>query len=276
MRSTLALLTLVAALPLAAQQNEPLAFLRPAPYAADRAVQTYRDAVAYQPVRPGEVRSAAFLTEMRSMPFGQVLGPVAPPVMHNTESSETALPGAIIAVLPPPGASYQRGDTVMLARLVPAPMGWGSIVVPTGLARIGDHTPRQTMATIIATYGQVILGQVVLPLEPFTNPGTVQPVPIDGPTGAVITGSETRELEQVGGTLFINIGRGAGVRVGDFFQVRRHAEARLNAADTNDDVMALAQIIRVGEKSSTIRLVKVMDPDIRAGAPVVRIATLPN
>jgi hypothetical protein len=276
MRSTLALLTLVAALPLSAQGNDPLAFLRPTPYAADGPAQTYHDAAGYRPVRPGEVRSAGFLTEMRNMPFGQVLGPVAAPVMHNTESSETALPGAVIAVLPPPGAAYQRGDTVMLARLVPAPLGWGSIVVPTALARIGDHTPRQTMATIIAMYGQVIMGQVVLPLEPFTNPGAVQPVPVDGPTGTIIIGSETRELEQVGGILFINVGSGAGMRLGDFIQVRRHAGPRLNAADTIDDIMALAQVVRVGAKSSTIRLVKVMDPDIRAGAPVVRIATLPG
>jgi hypothetical protein len=275
MRSTLALLTLVAALPLSAQQNDPLAFLRPVPYSADRSYEAYRNQ-PYQPVRPGEVRSAGFLTEEHDMPFGRVLGPVAPPVMHNTESSETALPGAVIAVLPPQGAAYQRGDTVMLARVVPGPQGWGDIVVPTGLARIGDHTPRQTLATIIAMYGQVIMGQVVLPLEPLANPGMVQPVPISGPTGAIIISREPRELEQVGSVLFTNIGRGAGLRIGDFVEVRRRAGPRLNAADSDDDVMALAQVMRVGDKSSTIRLVRVMDPDIRAGAPVVRIATLPG
>lgn len=275
MRSTIALLTLVAALPLSAQRNDPLAFLRRAPDVADRSFESYRDQ-PYRPVRTGEVRSAGFLTELRSMPFGRVLGPVTPPVMHATESSETALPGAVIAVLPPPGAAYQRGDTVMLARIVPGPPGWGDIVVPTGLARIGDHTPRQTLATIIAMYGPVRMGQVAFPLEPVTNPGMVQPVAITGPTGEIIVGRETRELEQVGGVMFINVGRAAGVRIGDFIEVRRRAGPRLNAADTADDVIALAQVVRVGDKSSTIKLVRVIDPDIRAGAPVVRIATLPS
>lgn len=275
MRSTIALLTLVAALPLSAQRNDPLAFLRQGPDVTDRSVEAYRTQ-QYRPVRTGEVRSAGFLTELHRMPFGHVLGPVMPPVMHASESSETVLPGAVIAVVPPAGAAYQRGDTVMLARLVPGPQGWGDIVVPTGLARIGEHTPRQTFATVIAMYGQVLMGQVTLPLEPVMNPGQAQPVAINGPTGEIIVGREIRELEQVGGVMFINIGRASGVRIGDFIEVHRRAGPRLNAADTGDDVMAIAQIVRVGDKSSTIKLVRVLDPDIRAGAPVVRIATLPS
>lgn len=274
MRSMLPILVLVAAAPLAAQQNDPLAFLRPAPI-AERPLQATQEQ-EYRPVRSGEVRSAGFLTERRAMPFGRVLGPVAPPVMHATESSETALPGAMIALLPPSGAAYQRGDTVMLARVIPGPAGWGDIVIPTGLVRIGDHTPRQTTGMLIATYGAVRIGQVVLPLEPFVNPGKVLPTEIAGPTGEVIVGREARELEQTGGVLFINAGRGAGMRVGDFVQLRRRAGPRLNGADTGDDVMAVAQVVRVGEKSSTIKLVRVLDPDIRSGVPFVRISTLPN
>lgn len=274
MRSTIAVLTLIAALPLSAQRTDPLAFLKP-PALADGPAQSYPER-EYRPVRSGEVRSAGFLTERRAMPYGRVLGPVTPPVMHSGETGETALPGARIAIRPPAGASYQRGDTVMLARIIPGPPGWGDIVIPTGLARVGDHTPRQTEAVLIATYGAVRIGQVALPLEPFTNPGMVQPVAISGPGGEVITGRETRELEQVGGVLFISAGRGTGMRVGDFIEVRRRAGPRLNAADTAPDVMAVAQVVRVGDRSSTVKLVRVLDPDIRAGAPIVRIATLPN
>lgn len=275
MRSTIALLTLVAALPLSAQRNDPLAFLRQVPDAAVRSFEVFRDQ-PYRPVRTGELRSAGFLTEQHSMPFGRVLGPVAPPVMHATETSETALPGSVIAVLPPEGAAYQRGDTVLLARIAPAPLGWGEIVIPTALAVIGDHTPRQTFATVVTMYGPVRMGQVSLPLEPVTNPGMVQPVAISGPNGEIIVGREIRELEQVGGVMFINVGRAAGVRVGDFIEVHRRAGPRLNAADTADDLMAVAQVVHIGDKSSTIKLIRILDPDIRAGAPVVRIATLPS
>ena len=159
----------------------------------------------------------------------------------------------------------------------PQPRGWGDIVVPTGLARIGDRSPRQTLATVIAMYGPIRGGsQVVLPLEPVADPGDVQPVAIAGPSGEVIMSREPRDVSQAGEVLFINIGRAAGMRVGDFVELRRHAGPRLNGADTIDDVMAVAQVVHVGEKSSTIKLTRVIDPNLRAGTPVVRVATLPS
>ncbi|MGH7592488.1 MAG: hypothetical protein ACRELE_01345 [Gemmatimonadales bacterium] len=275
MRSTLATLVFFIALPLSAQQSDPLAFLRHGNEPPDMAFATYRDH-PYAPVRSGEVRSASFLTELRDMPFGELLGPVDPPVVRATQSAEAALAGTVIAVRPPAGAAYQRGDTVLLAIVTPGPKGWGEIVEPTGLARIGDHTPRQTLATVIALFGPVRYGQSVLPIEPVTNPGRVQPTAVTGPSGEVIGSGAPRELQQVGGQVFISIGRSAGVRVGDFVAVRRRPEARVNASDTIDDLMATAQVIHVGEKSSTVKLTRIIDPDIHPGAPVVRTATLPN
>jgi hypothetical protein len=274
MRSTLAMLVLVAALPLSAQQSDPLAFLRHNE-ATDLAFITYRDQ-PYSPVRSGEFRASSFLTEQRGMPFGQLLGPVDPPVVRATQSAEAALPGMVIAIQAPEGASYRRGDTVTLALVAPGPKGWGDIVLPTGLALVGEHTPRQTLARVIAMFGPIRFGQVVLPVEPHVNPGKVQPVPIAGPTGEVIGSEEPRELQQVGGRMFISIGRSSGIRVGDFVQIRRHSSPRINASDTIDDLVANAQVIHTGDKSSTIKLTRIIDPDIRPGAPVVRTATLPS
>lgn len=275
MRSTLAVLVLAAALPLSAQQSDPLAFLRHGNESPDIAFATYRDQ-PYAPVRSGEVRSASFLTELRDLPFGRVLGPVDPPVVRATQSAEAAVPGMLIAVRPPEGAAYRRGDTVLLALVTPGPKGWGDIVQPTGLARIGEHSPRQTMATVIAMYGPIRYGQAVLPIEPLANPGRVQPVPIAGPAGEVIGSREPRELQQVGGLLFINIGRSAGIRVGDFVQIRRRPARRVNASDMIDDLMANAQVVHTGDKTSTVKLTRIVDPDIGPGTPVVRTATLPG
>ena len=160
--------------------------------------------------------------------------------------------------------------------MVPGPRGWGDIIIPAGLARIGDHSPRQTLATVIAMYGPIRDGQVVMPLEPVANPGKVQPVAISGPSGEMIVSQEPRELQQVGGMLFINVGRGGGMRVGDFVQFRRRPAVRRNESDTIDDLLATAQVVHVGDKSSTVRLIRVLDPNIRSGTPVVRVATLPN
>ncbi|HEY3935130.1 MAG TPA: hypothetical protein VGL65_11010 [Gemmatimonadales bacterium] len=275
MRFTLVALTVVLVPPLAAQGNDPLAFLRRRPETVDLTFSEYRDQ-PYTPVRTGEVQSATFLTDGMTMPFGAVLGPVVPPQIHATELGELAFAGAVIAVRPPAGAKYQRGDTVLLADIVPGPKGWGDIVIPTGLARIGDSSPRQTLATVLANYGSIHSGEVTLPLMPFTNPGRVAPVAISGPSAEVIAGSETRELEQVGSNLFVTLGKGSGIKIGDFVEVRRRPGPQPDNADAIDDLMAVAQVIHVGEKSATIRLTRVLDGDIRPGTPVVRIATLPG
>ena len=275
MRSTLAVLVFAAALPLSAQKSDPLAFLRHGNDADDISFTNYRNQ-PYSPVRTGELRSASFLTEMADLPFGKVLGPVDPPVVRATQSAEAALPGMVIAVRAPEGAAYKRGDTVMLALVTPGPRGYGDIVLPTGLARIGDQSPRQTEASVIAMFGPIRYGQVVLPMEPVANPGKVQPVAINGPSGEVLGSEEPRELEQVGGRMYISLGRSSGIRVGDFIQVRRRVASRIDASDTIDDLVANAQVVHVGEKSSTIKLTRIIDPDIRPGAPVVRTATLPN
>jgi hypothetical protein len=275
MRSTLAVLVLAGALPLAAQKSDPLAFLRRNNDQDDISFINYKNQ-PYSPLRTGELRSASFLTEMRDMPFGDLLGPVDPPVVRATQSAEAALPGMVIAVRPPTGAAYQRGDTVMIALVTPGPRGFGEIVVPTGLARITDHTPRQTLAVLLVMFGPVRYGQVVLPIEPVSNPGKVQPVAIAGPSGEMIGSEEPRELLQVGGRVFINVGRSAGLRVGDFVQFHRRGAPRINASDTIDDLMATGQVVHTGEKSSTVQLTRILDPALREGAVVVRTATLPN
>jgi len=275
MRFTLAVLVLAGALPLAAQKSDPLAFLRRTNDQDDMAFINYKNQ-PYSPVRSGELRSASFLTEMRDMPFGELLGPVDPPVVRATQSAEAALPGMVIAVRPPEGAAYQRGDTIMTALVTPGPKGFGDIIVPTGLARITDHTPRQTLAVLIVMFGPVRYGQVVLPVEPASNPGKVQPVAIAGPSGEMIGSEEARELLQVGGRVFVDIGRSAGLRVGDFVEFHRRGAPRINASDTIDDLMATGQVVHIGEKSSTVKLTRILDPALRAGAVVVRTATLPN
>ena len=69
MRSQLALLLLIASTPLAAQQ-QPLSFLRKSGAAEQDAALTIYKEQPYQPVRPGEVRQSAFLSDLQAVPFG--------------------------------------------------------------------------------------------------------------------------------------------------------------------------------------------------------------
>ncbi len=273
MRSQLALLLLISATPLAAQ--EPLAFLRKNSAPEDEALILYKEQ-PYRPIRPDEARGAGFLTEGRVFPFGRVLGPVSPAQVRSTSTAGIAMTGTVIGIRPPEGAAYSVGDTVVLAVVSQGPKGWGQIVVPSGLAKVTSVGERQTLATVIATYGAVRDGQVTLALEPVNDPGRVQPVKATGPAGSIIVGQAPRELQQPNGILFTDLGRESGVRPGDFVEIRRRPARRMNASDTIEEVLATGQILRVNDRSSTVKLLRIVAPGIEPGTPVVRVATLPN
>ncbi len=273
------LLAAVIIAPLGAQDGTPGAYpflVQPEPTATEEALAFY-DSQPYVPVRRGEVFAAGFLTEDRMMAFGRVFGPTRPPQVAARAPGAEMTRGAILAIDPPAGVRYQPGDTVVFAVRYPAPKGWGYIIVPTGLARVGATTPTQTLVTLLTIYGPVRRGQYVYPLEPFVDRGEVFPAAVvNGARGTVLGFRDRRELAIPGSHIFIDLGAANGIRLGDFVQVRRAVRARLDAADTIDEAMALGQVVHVGTRSSTVRLIRVTAPDLAVGTMAVRVATLPE
>ncbi|MBA2291411.1 MAG: hypothetical protein H0W15_03025 [Gemmatimonadales bacterium] len=273
------LLAAVIVAPLGAQDGVPGAYpflAQPEPTATEEALAFY-DSQPYVPIRRGEVYSAGFLTEDRMMAFGRVLGPTRPPQVAAKAPGAEMTRGAILAIKAPDGVRYQPGDTLVLAVRYPGPKGWGDIVVPTGLVRIGATTPTQTLVTLLAMYGPVRKGQHVYPLAPFADRGEVFPAPVvNGARGTVLGYLGRRELAMPGAHIFTDMGAANGVRLGDFVQVRREVHTRLNAPDTINEPMALGQVVHVGARSSTVRLFRVTAPDLAVGSAVVRVATLPE
>ena len=69
----------------------------------------------YRPLRPSEFYSSGFLTENQRLPYGKVLGPVTPQQIKATNSRANALPYTTIAIAAPRGATYEVGDTLLVA-----------------------------------------------------------------------------------------------------------------------------------------------------------------
>ncbi len=274
MRPIMLVLTgLCLAVPLAAQHTTP-DFLRHDD-GPENALMAYTSR-PYHPVRMGEVRAATFLTEDRVMPFGEAIGPITPQQVRSGGFPAVTEIGLAFAVRPPIGGNYRVGDTVMTVVVTPGPKGWGVVVSPTGLMEVVGREAGQTATRVLAIYGPIRPGQSVLPLASLPDPGDVDPVATpSGPAGAVIGPPKPRELLTSFGQLFIDLGRGDGMAVGDFVQLRRHAGPGLNAADDSEALLATGQVIHVNARSSTIRLNKILAPEIVSGTPVVRVATLP-
>lgn len=230
----------------------------------------------YRPLRPGEFYSSGFLTEGQALPFGQLLGVVTPQQIQSLSERSSAGLYSTVGVRPPEGGEYAPGDSLLVVQLGDEWREHGSAVVPTGLIRITGRSGEQYLGEVVAVYGPMRDGQLVLPAERFSAGPTEHAVPVeDGLLGAVIGGRELRELKHPLNVLFIDRGRQDDVRPGDLFEVRRRPAPQTGAADTIDELMAMGQIVRVGATSSTLLLLQVVSPDIRPGTQVRQIARLP-
>lgn len=230
----------------------------------------------YRALRRSEFYSSGFLTEGQELPFGHVAARVQPLQIRSVSSRASVMLYTDIVITPPDGATYQVGDSLLIAMLGPDVDGFGRIVRPTGLARVTDISNGLTVASVVAMYGAIRTDQVVLPVERFTESGSVRAVPVaDGVQTRVLAGLMDQVLRKPQDVLFIDKGRSDGVAVGDIFEVRRSGE-RPGGGKAVPEVMATLQVVRVGEHSASTRVISIASPDLRSGAEARQIAKLPS
>src|SRR5436853_5618644 len=178
----------------------------------------------YRPLRRGEFYAAGFLTEQERLPYGRVLGNTATPAIPRLTDRSSATTFDQIAIQAPRNASYHVGDSLLIVRVDRDIAGWGSVIVPVGVARVTEPQRRQVLADVVMQFGRIHDGHLALPLEPFKDPGQVRPTPVEGGLEGVVVAE--RDFHVVAGPqqiVFINRGRADGVTAGDVFEVFRPA-----------------------------------------------------
>lgn len=232
---------------------------------------------AYRALRPGEFYSAGFLTENKDLPYGEVLGSVDPPQIATLEPPSTANQFQRIGIVPPKGASYQVGDSLLIAERFMSTAGYGDVIAPTGMARVVEVGPKQATALILHQYQRIRIGQVALPLERFVPGGSGRPVPVsDGIEAEMVEAKSAAYLTELQTILFLNKGREDGVAPGDVFELWRTPAERWDAASTVAEPMARLQVVRVGDRTSSALVVRIISADIRPGTRARQVAKLPT
>jgi hypothetical protein len=232
---------------------------------------------AYRALRRSEFYSSGFLTENQRLPYGRVLGPVTPQQIKAVHARANALPFTTIAIDAPDGATYQIGDSLLLLQLGKELDSYGKIVIPTGVVRVIESADGHYLGNIVATYGPIRNGQLVLPLDAF-NPGAGgRAVPVsDGVRGTFIGGLGRQDLKEPQMVVFINKGREDGVAPGDIFEVRRRPGRLSDGTLRVNELMATMQIVHVRDRTATGLLLNVISPDIPTGTDVMQVAKLPS
>lgn len=229
----------------------------------------------YRPVRHGEFYTAGWLTEGEHLPWGSVIGNTAHPAIHKLSDRTSASRYEEIAVQPPGDASYHVGDSLLLARIDREISGWGGVVTPLGIARVTSVQSKQVLATVINQYGRIHDGSLVLPLEPFKDPGEVRPAAVtQGLEGHIIASRDQRPLAGAQDVYFIDRGRAEGVVPGDMFEAYRPAAGTVGTA--SEQVLLQILIVHTREHSASGLVVGVLNPDVKPGASVRLIRKMPS
>lgn len=232
---------------------------------------------AYRPIRRSEFFSSGFLTEGQSLPYGTMLGTVTPLQIEAVSATTTANLFNKVGITPPAGGRYQVGDSLLVVRVGRELRGYGDVILPTGLVRVVDVSRPEVVAEVVAAYGQILNGQRVLPVEKFTDPGNVRPVPIsDGVHAKLLAHRDRQPLTGPQDVVFLDKGRADGVALGDVFELRSSAREHAEGAAEIEQAVATLQVVHVGEHHSTARVAKVVQPDIPPGTTARQIAKLPS
>lgn len=237
-------------------------------------IRSLRDAgYWYRPIRLGEFYAAGFLTEEQDLPWGKVLRAVGKPTLRNLSATSTTLIYGEVAIEAPSGATYQVGDSLLMAVMPRSVSGWGEVVLPTGIAVVTQTTGENSRAAIVQQFFRVGDGQVAIPLEPFVNPGDVIPVPVqNGLTGSIITPRDVHPLVQQQNIMFIDRGRSDGVALGDVFMILRPSERE----GIQPDILGYMQIVHTRERSASGIVLFIEDLGIGSGSPVVLVRKMPS
>ena len=243
---------------------------------SDGGLQGYLDR-PYRPLRRGEFHSAGFLTEDRDYALGMVRGNVLPSELPAAIRGPALLLHSRVGIRPPSDAAYQVGDSLLLVRRLEGVPGYGDLILPTGIAVVREVNDPESVAEVVEVYQAIHPGDRTMPLEPFRPGPESRAVAVtDGVRASVLADRDGHPFFATQSVLFLDRGSRDEVARGDIFEVRRAARDRDPQADTVDDELMLVQVVRVGERSSTARVLGVVYPRVTAGAPATQVAKLPS
>jgi hypothetical protein len=228
--------------------------------------------VPFMAITPGDFYRAAFLApDAEVSPVGRLEEPVQvseiplqePPTIHPFDKVYVSLRGAT-----------QVGDRVQFIRSEREIRPVGRVWEITGLGTVAAVD--EGVATVVVTtlFLEVRPGDLAVPAAGFPVRAGVHAVSGRDLQARVVGFGVDHPIQAVEEIAFLDVGRAAGVREGDEFDVYSPRQARTWGTRPEIPVGHL-RVVKVTERTSSARIVSLEQPAIMPGLPVRRVARMP-
>lgn len=177
----------------------------------------------------------------------------------------------------PDGEPPEPGDRMLLVRIERRVKPWGFVVRPTGLATVAAVHEDVSIAILTEVYDRVQLGDQAIEAGMFDlEPGVFAEPVSAGPGGELIALMELQLIASTEDLVFIDVGRTQGIQIGDEFELyvgTRRSEGGLRLPE---EYVGMGRVMRVTERTATLRLVNMRHPTVDVGLPVRLVRRMPS
>lgn len=225
-------------------------------------------------VLQGDFYRAAFVAAQSEVPMvGRFMEPEYQTVVHNRMPMQINLYDRVYVRVDP--SAVQVGDRLHFIHEGRAIGRGRRVYEPTGVGTVAALDGETATVVVVGMYDQVNVGNVVIPVAEFPVLGTARPSPVNADLqGKILAFDQASPLQRTESILFLDIGRTAGVAVGDEFEAYE-PPTRRRWGTRPDLPVARMQVVKVTEGTASVRVTELEQPRIAVGQSVRRVARMP-
>lgn len=233
---------------------------------------------AERTVRPavlqGDFYRASFVAPSREVPLvGRFMEPRFESVVETRMEPQVNLYDRVYVRVDP--SVVQVGDRLHFLREGRQIDRRRRVYQPTGVGTVAALDGETATVVVVGLYDQLVPGDVVIPMEAFPVRTLARPSAVSADLqGKILAFQDASPLQRTESILFLDIGRNAGVAVGDEFEAYEPASDR-NWGTRPELPVARMQVVKVTEGTASVRVTELEEPRIAVGQPVRRVARMP-
>jgi hypothetical protein len=228
-------------------------------------------------VQPNEFLAAPWLAERSAL---RVIGSVVRIKGHGGDRdkiSQSVHPADRVYLRYQGRTAPEVGDRLLLVREGRRLRGWGRVVEPAAIAEVEEVAKDVVLVAIQQQFGRIGPGDLALPLTSLPElSGSPEPV-AEGPTATLLGFVDEQSLYDYSDLGFVDLGERDGVAIGDEFEVYlpERSAGGFNAPRLPTEMIARLRVVRVDERTATVRPIKFTQEKLRPGLQVQLVGKMP-